>query len=226
MVVVFAIQLLDDQSFLKEKEQLLNHIPVDCIDKVISYHHTSDQQRHLLGELLSRYTLETFTGFKPSTSFLTGNKGKPQPEGYKGTHFNISHSGEWVVTAISDKPVGVDIERIRKVPEGVAYRFFSEPEKNWLDTAESEKEKAHIFFTLWTLKESFLKALGKGLTKSLNSFTILRNETGEYQLAEDPEAAGFHLMTYPFEEGYKLAVCSNSSNFENNVRIVTLKDII
>ncbi len=225
MTIVFASRLLDEASFLNEKEKLLSIIPAACAEKVLSYHHSADQQRHLLGELLSRYALYSETGLKPDKPFTSGEKGKPHPDGYNGIHFNISHSGEWVTVAISDKAVGVDIEKIRKVPEGVAYRFFSEPEKQWLDTAGNDSEKAHIFFTLWTLKESFLKALGKGLTKSLNSFTIYRDADGEYRLADDPEALGFHLFAFSFEEGYKLAVCTASPVTEKKVKILPVKEI-
>lgn len=225
MTTLYACKLLDDASFEIVKADLLSHVPEPCAQKAISYYHSNDTQRHLIGELLARYALKNVTGEWPSQPFVAGDKGKPHPEGLNGYHFNVSHSGQWVVVALSDDIVGVDIERIRRVPEGVAYRYFSEPEKKLLDHAENETEKAHIFFTLWTLKESFLKAIGKGLTKSLSSFTVLRDGNAGYKLESDVETEGFHLKVFPFEEGYKLAACSKAHQFNDFITIVNISDL-
>lgn len=95
-----------------------------------------------------------------------------------------------------------------------------------LDDAENEIEKAHIFFTLWTLKESYLKAIGKGLAKSLSSFTIQRRPDGGYQLENDPETVGYFLKSYSFEEGYKLAACAAEEDFDRNVTIISIVDLL
>lgn len=226
MTRLFACKLLDEASFDQLKPVMLKNVPPSCATKALSYFHSNDAQRHLVGELTARYALEHVSGTRPSDAFITGDKGKPHPEGFNGTHFNVSHSGSWVVVATSTEAVGADVERIRKVPEGVAYRYFSEPEKQLLDQAGNETEKAHIFFTLWTLKESFLKAIGKGLTKSLSSFTVLRKEDGGYYLDSDPETNGFYLKAYSFDEGYKLAACSKETEFEEKVSVLDVRDLI
>ncbi len=226
MTRLFACKLAEDHIFEGLKNNMLLKVPQDAATKALSFYHLNDCQRHLIGELLARYALLKVSGFVHSDPFITGDKGKPHPEGFNGIHFNVSHSGNWVVVATSGKEVGVDIERMRKVPEGVAYRFFSEPEKQMLDKAGDEFSKAHIFFTLWTLKESFLKAIGKGLSKSLSSFSVLSTpENGGYRLAEDPETKGFYLKSYSFEEGYKLAVCSKDPDFDEEPEIIKITDL-
>lgn len=226
MTSLFACKLVDEATFEQLKPLMLKNVPPLCAQKAISYYHINDVQRHLIGELLARYALTHISGERPDQPFTTGDKGKPHPEGLNGTHFNVSHSGHWVVVATSTAAVGVDVERMRKVPEGVAYRFFSEPEKQWLDKADNEFEKAHIFYTLWTLKESFLKAIGKGLTKSLSTFTVQHAPEGGYELAPDDETQGFYLKSYSFEEGYKLAACSASPAFEETLRIVEIEELL
>jgi 4'-phosphopantetheinyl transferase len=222
MTRLFSCKLVDDSLYEQFKPRLLKKVPQTCAMKALSYHHASDSQRHLTGELLARHALEILTGIRPRDPFLQGEKGKPHPEGYLGVHFNVTHSGSWVVVATSDVPVGVDVEKIRKVPEGVAYRFFSEPEKELLLNANTEELKADIFFTLWTLKESFLKAIGKGLTKSLSTFTVLKQSNGDYTLSPAPETNGYFLKNYPFEKGYKLSACAASNFFIPEVTIIAL----
>ncbi|HLO91937.1 MAG TPA: 4'-phosphopantetheinyl transferase superfamily protein [Lentimicrobium sp.] len=226
MTRLFACQLLDEAYFEKMKPQMLSHVPVSCADKALSYYHSNDTQRHLIGELLARYALKESSGIWHKEPFSTGDKGKPHPDGLNGTHFNVSHSGHWVVVAVSTDIVGVDVEHVRKMPEGVAYRYFSEPEKQLLDAADNDAEKAHTFFSLWTLKESFIKAIGKGLTKSLSSFTVIRKDDGNYILLPDPETKDFHLKSYTFEEGYKLAVCAKDADFDDKVNILNIDNLL
>jgi 4'-phosphopantetheinyl transferase len=226
MTRLFACKLVDEETFEQLKTEMLKNVPAHCAQKALSYFHSNDAQRHLIGELLARYALKHISGERPIDPFTTGDKGKPHPEGINGTHFNVSHSGNWVVVATSPLAVGVDVERMRKVPEGVAYRFFSEPEKQLLDKADNEFEKAHIFYTLWTLKESFLKAIGKGLTKSLSTFTVQHAHEGGYELAPDDETKGFYLKAYSFEEGYKLAACSASPVFDETVVVVGMDELL
>ncbi|MBW6490164.1 MAG: 4'-phosphopantetheinyl transferase superfamily protein [Lentimicrobium sp.] len=227
MTEIYAISLVTDKEFEELKPLFLKLVPLTTGLRIERYARSRDAQRSLLGEVMARHLLHRATGKSlPEIPFTTGEKGKPVPDGFAGIHINISHSGDWVVVALSPTPVGVDVEKMKKVPEGVAKRFFSISENKWLNSIEDENEKAHIFFTLWTLKESFLKAIGKGLTKNLNSFTIKHTDSGNYILENDPESAGFKLKTYPLVEGYKLSVCTADNNFCEKVVNVKIKDLI
>jgi hypothetical protein len=92
--------------------------------------------------------------------------GKPYIKDYSQIHYNISHSGEWVVVAIGKSPIGIDVENRREDWDLIGERVFSESEKYW--SQNSYKRKA----ILWTIKEAYVKYLGIGLSKSLNSFSI------------------------------------------------------
>ena len=227
MTEIFAIQLIEEEAFEQLKPALLKLLPKETCKKVNAFARSNDSQRSILGELLARHLLHKATGEPlPDEAFTTGDKGKPAHDGFRGIHFNITHSGEWVAVALSSGSVGVDVEKMRKIPEGVARRFFSEAENQWLDSAQTETERKDIFFTLWTLKESFLKAIGTGLTKSLSSFTILKKGNNQFELEQDEETRRFKLYNFVFAEGYKLSVCAEDSDFVQKVNFIEIKDLI
>ena len=88
--------------------------------------------------------------------------GKPFLDGYSDIHFNISHSGEYVAVALSEKPVGVDIEKIKEYNYDVLKRVCNEKE---LIQIEESLDKASEFIKLWTQKEAVLKMKGCGIAK-------------------------------------------------------------
>lgn len=93
-----------------------------------------------------------------------------------GPFFNISHSGEYLVIAISDAEVGVDIEYCDNVCDinGFAHRFFTFEEQLWLLTSNRPLQKRR-FTKLWSLKEAHLKRIGVGLSGGLGRFRLLHS---------------------------------------------------
>lgn len=86
-----------------------------------------------------------------------------------GPAFNLSHSGGWAALAVTDQPIGVDIEAIRPVEAAVAKRFFTPVEQAAL-AAAGRWDLA--FFQIWTRKEAFVKACGPGLSMPLSDFDV------------------------------------------------------
>ena len=93
-------------------------------------------------------------------------------------HFSLSHTEGLVVCAVGDRDLGVDAERKHPYNEALVRRFFTEKEQAIL--LESE-DPADCFIRLWTLKESYLKALGCGLIRPLDSFSINLSPTIELE---------------------------------------------
>lgn len=126
-----------------------------------------------LREILSRYLRVT----PDRLEFETGSYGKPYLAGElaaDGLTFNLSHSNEIGLVAVSQKrAIGVDIEFIRAdlVDEQVARRFFSDREVTEYLALPVEQRK-DAFFTCWTRKEAYIKALGEGLSMPLNQFDV------------------------------------------------------
>lgn len=90
---------------------------------------------------------------------------------WEGAHFNLSHSGPWVVLAVGDSPVGVDVECFREARkvEPLAKRYFTPEEQAF---AEDSQER---FLRVWTAKESRVKRTGLGLRTALDSFSVLND---------------------------------------------------
>lgn len=103
-------------------------------------------------------------------TILRDEMGKPYFEDGK-LHFNVSHSGEYLAIAISECPVGVDIQAPKNIREGM-YKKVVQPEEAKLIGEEYQKD----FLRLWTLKESFVKAEGKGLRISMKDYYFEREK--------------------------------------------------
>ncbi len=118
--------------------------------------------------------------------FRYAEHGKP---GADGLRFNVSHSGDYALYAISpDLEVGVDVELPRsRRTDALARRFFAPGEQERLFALE-EPARAVAFFKLWTCKEAFLKATGEGLSRSLRSYEIDPAQ-GRVLWAKDADAA-------------------------------------
>lgn len=100
--------------------------------------------------------------------------GKPALKQAACLHFNLSHTKDYALLAISDlSPVGVDIEICKQTRDilAIAKRFFSQAEHEWLASTAIE-QRFDRFYQLWCHKEAYLKALGLGLQGGLSSFSL------------------------------------------------------
>ena len=144
--------------------------------------------------------------------FERGKRGKPHLPDY--APFNISHTGDYAVLALSRQAVGVDLERIRPLDwQRIALRFFHPEERAFL-ARSSEPESD--FFRIWTLKESYLKAEGTGFSVSPASFAVL--PTGEDSALFLGETAYRFTRLQAFS-GYCLSVCSLEDEISEKVVI-------
>lgn len=132
-------------------------------------------QRYLLAhgvlrDILSRYVDETPGAIR----FGKHDHGKPYLLN-SDLEFNLSHSGEQLVVAVSTKgPVGVDVELTQKNHEfdDIVYRFFAEQEQREYQLYKTEESRRQAFYRAWTRKEAYLKATGLGLSYPLNQFAV------------------------------------------------------
>ena len=127
--------------------------------------------RCLVAGALLRYAVGS-DGFSVETDVM----GKPRLQGRKDFHFNLSHSGPWVVIAFGESPVGVDVETRawNESAEKIANRFFAPEERAYV--LQSKQNCRERFLQVWTSKESYLKYLGTGIRCPLHSFNILSEE--------------------------------------------------
>jgi 4'-phosphopantetheinyl transferase len=130
--------------------------------------------RYIAGRGRLRQIISSYLGRDPvALEILTDEYGKPfvasGPTG--GLHFNLSHSQDQALLAVSrDLPLGVDIEMIRPIEERVE-RIFSPAEQQDLASL-SGADWTIGFYNCWTRKEAFVKALGHGLSLPLDDFDV------------------------------------------------------
>ena len=153
----------------------------------------------LLNAVLPKYKVQPDALFR-------NEHGKPE---IPGVHFNLSHSGDLVVCAVSEKPVGCDVEKLRKAPERFAGHFFCENERNYLKAAADDKYD-ETFFRLWTLKESYMKMTGEGMSLPLDAFEVMIGE--EIHILRDGKKQPCFIKEYT-TLGYQVTVCAKEQGF-------------
>ncbi len=178
----------------------------------------ADQHRFLVTRALVRTTL---SHYHPDVApaewrFRTNAHGRPSIANPL-THpvsFNLSHTAGLSVLAVSQYPfTGVDVEyRLRRntIEESrLAHRFFSPTETDAL-LALPESARKERFFRLWTLKEAYIKACGKGLAIPLSQFSFDFPPSGAIQIAFtdalDDHPAHWQFWQYTTEDDYMIAV--------------------
>lgn len=141
----------------------------DEVARASGYRFEEDRRRFVAGRGLLRQLLGRYLDIHPETLRFSQNPhGKPFPDPKRAGFplaFNLSHSEHLAVYAISrSRRVGVDLEKIRSIPEAeaIAETYFHPDETAFLQT-RSKDNREKRFFEIWTRKEAFLKALGKGL---------------------------------------------------------------
>lgn len=129
----------------------------------------------LAGHILAKTAIKNVFGIPfENQHFAYTARGKPYIENYPDVHFNISHSGDYVVCAVHDKPVGADIQKICGYKPRTAERVCCKPE---ILQIEKSFDKAHEFTKLWTQKEAVIKMYGNSIANSDIKNCLTRNDS-------------------------------------------------
>lgn len=123
-------------------------------------------------ELLYKGLREVYSEIEPEKFLIEKTEtGKPFFPDKPEYNFNISHSGGHCAVIISDRACGADVEEIRDFPKRVLKRICTDEEMEYLSSL-SEQEQKPARWMLWTLKESYVKAVGKGLSYGMKNITF------------------------------------------------------
>jgi 4'-phosphopantetheinyl transferase len=151
-----------------------------------------DRTRFIAGRGYLRRILSDYLGVAAvDVRIEESSRGKPGvADAGAPLHFNLSHSGAVAALGVSrTHDIGVDIELVRPITEGLAERFFSGAENTAL-AALPEHERLAGFFRCWTRKEAFVKASGEGIQRGLDTFTVDIADTPRTRLLaldDDPQ---------------------------------------
>lgn len=204
MVNLYAVNIRELPD-ARDNPAVLHGIGSRRRKRVLEYLHADDRKRCLGAGILLARILPLY-GESPETVIL-GPMGKPEAT---KVHFNISHSGDFVICATGRKAVGCDIEKIAEEPEGVAQRFFHPDEAEYLQRFQG-RERNDLFFRLWTWKESYMKMTGEGAHLPLQDFAVLP-VGGQIRVRRREKILSCHMMEYSIP-GYKVSVCAEETEF-------------
>lgn len=206
------IQISD---FIKREITTTNHIlfylPIDkfmnetTINKLVQftsnkkreqinrYHFDIDKKLSLYSDLLVRIlACQILHLNNDCIEFEQNDFGKPYIKGARDFHYNISHTRNAIAVAISDTPIGIDIEKITNAELKIVNRFFTAKEQIYIN--KNKKETNKLFYQIWTKKEAYIKFIGKGLAVQLDSFDVLENKISR------------HISTFELDD-YIISVC-------------------
>ena len=177
-------------------QKILPNLPVFRQKKAQKLRKIEDKARSVGAGWLLQYALEQAGVQEPV--FAETALGKPYLENYPHIHFSLSHSGSWAVCAVGDAPLGVDVEQPRCTME-IAKRFFRP------DELPETEDKDHLL-RLWTAKEAFVKALGRGLTVSPDSFRVILSQN-EAVLEQNFSKFSYYLQEFSLGES-RVCLCA------------------
>jgi 4'-phosphopantetheinyl transferase len=163
------------------------------------------RQEFLVSRAVLNRLLTSHLGQDPQNlHFYTGPHGKPAltGPGQDHCHFNLSHSGDWLVIAIGDQgPLGVDLELGRRArsPLPLAQRFFAAAEYQYLaDLPQAEQNSA--FYRLWSRKEAVLKAHGGGIAAGLDKVEFVPQQ--KWRLLNHLDGVDYRVHDWPWQGGW------------------------
>lgn len=212
---------LDPDTF----DLLLGHTGPLQRKKILSFRIQTDVERSLLGFILSKYVGMKYYGCPENIRMGVGEHGKPFYIDQDHYHFNISHSGSWVICAAGSSPVGCDVQLKKKVNLDVAKRFFHPDEYQTLSELH-EQDRENYFFTLWVLKESYIKALGKGFTHGMGSYYFDIEDREKIRLVTGMNGGiGWDFSLHHLDPLHSCAVCFSGITEKNTVLTVNDRDL-
>ena len=223
MVYVADIQNLADKSVFEKAYISVSEYRRQKVDKM---KHQEDKMRSLGAGLLLQKVLYDFGIDEKTAVFETNQNGKPhimhadRDSGLPPLHFNLSHSGDYAMCVIGDNLAGCDVERVRKIDLKIADRFFAPSEIELIKTQPTSEAQINTFFRLWTLKESYIKAEGQGLSMGLKTFSV---QPDSNKIIRDNVEVACSLYEFDVDKSYKFSACIlGPGKLSNSAKIITL----
>ena len=153
-------------------------------NRVNAYRNINAKKRSVCGELLVKKNISNLLGICADTIKIeTLDNGKPYAANVD-VHFSISHSSDYVVCAIDNSPIAIDIEQIKPINLKIAKRICTEKELTYIFsktpinrdfTYSTDNSLLTKFFKIWTFKEAYIKLNGFIDFKSIDYFSIDKN---------------------------------------------------
>lgn len=163
-----------------------------------------------------------------SLPYSFGVNGKPYLADYPDIYFNISHSGGYVICALSEEEIGADIQEHRGVNSKLAERFFSKEDKELLKRHSKiyGGEEDELFCRIWAVKEAHMKLTGRGMAEGLDTTSVYFDRTEGVSTrgivkTHGPKKRDAYFRVYNNIKKYSIAVCCFSEITDINIKWIT-----
>lgn len=166
-----------------------------------------DRRLFLAAEVLLNRSLEAVEANVLLPASYTRNPcGKPYLLPPAELYVNWSHSGDFVLCALADREVGVDLQEMHKEPGEALVKRTLQPEELCFYQSIPPRQRRQVFYQYWTLKESYLKALGTGFRTSLNDFYIEMGKSAP-KVIQRAYRRPYSCRLLPMDDEYMAALC-------------------
>lgn len=160
---------IDDHIEEMDLQQALTEVSAQRREKALSYKFEAGQRQSVAAYRLLQRALQEEYGITEPPELAFGEHGKPYLKEYPDIHFSLSHCRQAVACAVSDSPVGIDIESIRSYKPMLAAYVLSEADLQEVMQAERPDVE---FIKRWTQKESFVKLTGQGISNIMKDLDM------------------------------------------------------
>jgi len=185
-------------NFFIERQSFIKKLPQEILAIASNFVQEKDKMAFLMGRYLIERQLKKYVNGDLWEQIGVDSYGKPYLKS-NNIYFNLSHSGEWVVLAISEKyKIGIDIEKIDTINYYNFENCFNSQE--WKNIINSNNI-IHKFYKYWTWKESIIKADGRGLSIELQDVFLGKQYS---QIAD--KSSIFYSEFVNIADEYKLCV--------------------
>lgn len=218
-VIIYTLHLPEYIELTKDLIHFLN--PEERI-RSERYNKEKDRNRFLICRAILKFVLATHTKLDVKNINLDYNfNKKPFLASHSWLYFNVSHSEDFAVIAISRNMVGIDIEYVSKDFEfdNILEDIFNDNEIIDIQNAEN---KEYTFYSFWTRKEAFVKALGKGIDEDFKNIPCLNGQHNIDSVLLKTEE-NWQVYGFDLAENYLGAIAVQSSlTISKNLVIRTL----
>lgn len=208
------------------QEELISLLDSNRRDKIHRIKNEAERNRSIYAGLLLRYAFlkegRTQSEWSQIT-ITTGQYGKPELTGYGEFHYSLSHSGEWVICAVDNRPIGVDIQQMRPYRIQLAKRFYHEKEYEYLCNITDENLRKMNFYQMWAAKESYAKLTGRGIGAGINKYLVEENYE---QITDCDEMVTAFMKIYHSIPDYVVSVSSYERTFSQQIGILQRNDLL
>jgi 4'-phosphopantetheinyl transferase len=227
-MVLPQIFLYKRETFLTQREinGLCFQLTAEEKNKIRRFKNRKDAENFLIGKIMQRNLIASLIEGSPGKLiFGLTEYGRPflKFPRIKNFDFNLSHSGDYVAMAVTKGSVGIDLEKIGRFDVEMAVDYLTEEELKYLNSRRNKTLER--FYQLWVLKESFVKANGKGLSFPLKKVNFKFNDRDRPILKLKYPNKKWFFRIYEIDKNYKMAVCSNRNRFPSKINFMNNNSI-